>query len=130
MVLWQYPLAFASDTVPMDLTDREELSRALVDTPAGEYMAVRAVGAGAGLGDEIRLAVPGDEEGDFTKVEFQESMPEISTHYNVRTGLRKLSNSQRSQRKRVLQGLHELVAADEVLKSLCKNATLRLPHAF
>ena len=57
-------------------------------------------------------------------------MPEISTNYNVRTGLRKLSNSQRSQRKRVLQGLHELVAADEVLKSLCKNATLRLPHAF
>ena len=58
----------------MDLTDREELSRALVDTPdAGAYMAVRAVGAGAGLGDEIRLAVPGDEEGDFTKVEFQDA---------------------------------------------------------
>ena len=33
IVLWQYPLAFASDTAPMDLTDREELSRALEDSP-------------------------------------------------------------------------------------------------
>ena len=33
MILWQYPLAFASGTAPMDLTDREELSRALKDAP-------------------------------------------------------------------------------------------------
>ena len=33
IVLWQYPQAFASDTAPMDLTDREELSRALEDGP-------------------------------------------------------------------------------------------------
>ena len=33
IILWQYPAAFASDTAPMDLTDREELSRALEDSP-------------------------------------------------------------------------------------------------
>ena len=33
IVLWQYPLAFASDIAPMDLTDREELSHALEDSP-------------------------------------------------------------------------------------------------
>ena len=57
----------------------------------------------------------------------QESMPEISTNYNVSTGLpdprnlRKLSNS---QRKRVLHGLHELVASDNDLRSLCYTATM------
>ena len=119
IVLWQYPQAFASDTVPMDLTDREELSRALEDSPdttaARGYMAVRAGGPGPGFKGEVQL--------DFTKAGFED---EISPNYNVRgfpdpRSLRKLSGS---QRKRVLQGLHELVAADEVLKSLCYNATL------
>ena len=124
IVLWQYPLAFASDTAPMDLTDREELSRALEDSPDSTaprgYMAVRAGGPGPGLRGGVQIA---DPEGDFTKAGFED---EISPNYNVRgfpdpRNLRKLSGS---QRKRVLQGLHELVAADEVLKSLCYNATL------
>ena len=124
IVLWQYPLAFASDTAPMDLTDREELSRALEDNPDSiaprGYMAVRAGGPGPGLRGGVQIV---DPEGDFTKAGFED---EISPNYNVRgfpdpRNLRKLSGS---QRKRVLQGLHELVAADEVLKSLCYNATL------
>ena len=124
IVLWQYPLAFASDTAPMDLTDREELSRALEDSPDSTaprgYMAVRAGGPGPGLRGGVQIV---DPEGDFTKAGFED---EISPNYNVRgfpdpRNLRKLSGS---QRKRVLQGLHELVAADEVLKSLCYNATL------
>ena len=119
IVLWQYPAAFASDTAPMDLTDREELSRALEDSPDTTamrgYRAVRAGGPGPGLKGEVQLAEP---DGDFTKAGFED---EISPNYNVRGfpdphSLRKLSGS---QRKRVLQGLHELVAADEVLKSLC-----------
>ena len=124
IVLWQYPLAFASDTAPMDLTDREELSRALEDSPDSTaprgYMAVRAGGPGPGLRGGVQIV---DPEGDFTKAGFED---EFSPNYNVRgfpdlRNLRKLSGS---QRKRVLQGLHELVAADEVLKSLCYNATL------
>ena len=65
IVLWQYPLAFASDTAPMDLTDREELSRALEDSPdtiaPRGYMAVRAGGPGPGLRGGVQIA---DPEGD------------------------------------------------------------------
>ena len=83
-------------------------------------MAFRVGVPGPGLGGGVRIV---DPDSDFTKAGFED---EISPNYNVRglpdpRNLRKLSGSQRN---RVLQGLHELVAADEVLKSLCYNATL------
>ena len=134
MTLWQFALAFASDTVPMDLTDSEELIRALEDGPAASgYMAVRA--SGAVFGNEVKFDTSGSDEElveDFTKAEFQVPRPSLSPNYNVGVSslldsrnLRKLSNS---QRKRVLQGLHELVASDNVLRSLFYNATMSGVH--
>ena len=47
-----------------DLTDREELSRALEDAPdASAYMAVRAVGTGPVFGSEVRIDVSEGEQG-------------------------------------------------------------------
>ena len=77
MILPEDPLAFVSDTAPMDLTDREELSRALDDAPdasdALACMAVRAVGSGP----VFRIADSGNEHDDFTKAEFQEPRPDF-----------------------------------------------------
>ncbi|OLP90412.1 Phosphoacetylglucosamine mutase [Symbiodinium microadriaticum] len=56
IVLWQYPLAFASDTAPMDLTDREELSRALEDSPDSTAVSGAIAARAAGP--------PGDQDTD------------------------------------------------------------------
>ncbi|OLQ09920.1 hypothetical protein AK812_SmicGene6391 [Symbiodinium microadriaticum] len=56
IVLWQYPLAFASDIAPMDLTDREELSHALEDSP--DTTAVSGAIAARAAGP------PGDQDTD------------------------------------------------------------------
>ena len=105
MTLWQFALAFASDTVR-----RSCLSG---------YMAVRA--SGAVFGNEVKFDTSGSDEElveDFTKAEFQVPRPSLSPNYNV--GVSSLPDS-RNLRK--LSNSHDLVASDNVLRSLCYNET-------
>ncbi|CAE7256176.1 AGM1 [Symbiodinium natans] len=113
LVLWLYPKAFAPDTVPKTLADRDELSA---------YMASLQGVNDLGEFKQVRFDVE-DSDDEFELIPAHDGPRAITR--DTAHSLPKLSNR---QRKRVLSGIQEMVAGDRVLQAIAFNAAVATDH--
>ena len=109
------PKAFASDTVPKTLADREELSAhmALMHRLAeGDFEGFKQVRFDVEESDDEFELIPANDSPRTIARDTAHSSPKLSNR----------------QRKKVRRGIQEMVAGDRVLQAIAFNAAVATDH--